>query len=147
MSSFSDRPLLFAHRGARTRFPENTLPAFIAAIEDGANALELDVQLTSDGVVVVMHDDDGERMCGVRQMVKDTTWTTVSSWDAGANFVDADGLSIVQLQPIDRGNGHPPQQFIYQPAVDTALREGVDRFPNVSTLLEHECLRVIQHPD
>jgi 3-(3-hydroxy-phenyl)propionate hydroxylase len=66
---------------------------------------------------------------------------------AGANFVDADGVSIVKLQPIDRGNGHPPQQFIYQPAVDKALREGVDRFPNVSTLLEHECLRVIQHPD
>ena len=66
---------------------------------------------------------------------------------AGANFVDADGASIVKLQPIDRGNGHPPQQFIYQPAVDKALREGVDRFPNVSALLEHECLRVIQYPD
>jgi 3-(3-hydroxy-phenyl)propionate hydroxylase len=65
----------------------------------------------------------------------------------GANFVDANGVPFVKLLPIDRGNGHPPQQFIYQPAVDKVLREGVDRFPNVSTLLEHECLRVIQHPD
>ncbi|EHB59293.1 monooxygenase FAD-binding [Mycolicibacterium rhodesiae JS60] len=66
---------------------------------------------------------------------------------AGANFVDADGMSIVKLLPADRGNGHPPQQFIYQPAVDRVLRNGVDRFPNVSILLEHECLRLIQHSD
>lgn len=66
---------------------------------------------------------------------------------AGANFVDADGVPFAQLLPVDRGNGHPPQQFIYQPAVDKVLREGVDRFPNVSILLEHECLRLIQHAD
>lgn len=66
---------------------------------------------------------------------------------AGANFVDADGVSIMKLLPADRGNGHPPQQFIYQPAVDQVLREGVERFPNVSLLLEHECLRLIQRPD
>ncbi len=66
---------------------------------------------------------------------------------AGANFVDAEGVSIIKLLPADRGNGHPPQQFIYQPAVDKVLREGVDRFGGVSVLLEHECLRLIQHPD
>lgn len=66
---------------------------------------------------------------------------------AGANFVDADGRPFASLLPIDRGNGHPPQQFIYQPAVDTVLREGVGRFPNVAVLLEHECVRLVQHPD
>lgn len=66
---------------------------------------------------------------------------------AGANFVDAGGETIIRLQPVDRGNGHPPQQFIYQPAVDKTLREGVDRFPNVSILLEHECLRLVQRAD
>jgi 3-(3-hydroxy-phenyl)propionate hydroxylase len=66
---------------------------------------------------------------------------------AGANFVDADGVPFVKLIPTDRGNGHPPQQFIYQPAVDKVLREGVDRFANVAILLEHECLRLVQHPD
>jgi 3-(3-hydroxy-phenyl)propionate hydroxylase len=63
----------------------------------------------------------------------------------GADFVDANGASIVNLSPTDRGNGHPPQQFIYQPAVEAVLREGVARFPNVSLLLKHECLRVMQH--
>ena len=66
---------------------------------------------------------------------------------AGANFVDTRGKTIIRLLPVDRGNGHPPQQFIYQPAVDTALREGVERFPNVSVLLEHECGQVVQSAD
>ncbi|KMO76549.1 bifunctional 3-(3-hydroxy-phenyl)propionate/3-hydroxycinnamic acid hydroxylase [Mycolicibacterium chlorophenolicum] len=66
---------------------------------------------------------------------------------AGATFVGADGRPFATLLPTDRGNGHPPQQFIYQPAVDTVLREGVGRFPNVTVLLEHECLRVLQRPD
>ena len=91
MSTFVDRPLLFGHRGANLRCPENTVPALIAAIEDGANALELDVQLTSDGVVVVMHDDDGRRMCGVTPAVKDTPFATLKNWDPGVGFVDAGG--------------------------------------------------------
>ena len=56
----------------------------------------------------------------------------------GANFVDANGVPFVRLLPVSRGNGHPPQQFIYQPALEKVLRSGVDRFPNVSVLLEHE---------
>lgn len=47
----------------------------------------------------------------------------------GANFVDANGVPFVKLLPVSRGNGHPPQQFIYQPALEKVLREGVDRFP------------------
>ncbi len=47
---------LIAHRGAKREFPENTLPAFERAIERGADAIELDVHRTSDGVVGVHHD-------------------------------------------------------------------------------------------
>ena len=65
----------------------------------------------------------------------------------GANFVDANGVPFVRLLPKSRGNGHPPQQFIYQPALEKVLRAGVDRFPNVSLLLEHECLRVVPRGD
>jgi glycerophosphoryl diester phosphodiesterase len=45
-----------AHRGVRDRYPENSIPAFVAAIDQGADAIELDVHATSDGVVVVHHD-------------------------------------------------------------------------------------------
>ena len=62
--------------------------------------------------------------------------------DRPLNFVDADGVPFIDLKVTSRGTGHPPQQFLYQPAVDQVLREGVGRFPNVEILLEHECLRV-----
>lgn len=45
-----------AHRGAKREFPENTIPAFVRAFERGADAIELDVHATRDGVVVVHHD-------------------------------------------------------------------------------------------
>jgi glycerophosphoryl diester phosphodiesterase len=49
---------VIAHRGSSARAPENTLAAFRAALDDGADGIELDARLTADGVVVVMHDDD-----------------------------------------------------------------------------------------
>ena len=50
------RPVIFAHRGASASAPENTLPAFDLAAQQGAKAIELDVQLTADLEVVVIHD-------------------------------------------------------------------------------------------
>ncbi|OOK84535.1 FAD binding domain protein [Mycobacterium kansasii] len=67
--------------------------------------------------------------------------------DRPISFVDADGRSFINLTIESHGTGHPPQQFLYQPAVDKVLREGVDRFPNVEVLLQHECLRVAPKGD
>jgi glycerophosphoryl diester phosphodiesterase len=53
----SDRPLVIAHRGASAEAPENSLSAFVLAEQVGADAIELDVHLTADGAMVVMHDD------------------------------------------------------------------------------------------
>ena len=64
--------------------------------------------------------------------------------DRPLNFVDAAGVPFIELKITPRGAGHPPQQFLYQPAVEEVLREGVQRFAHVEVLLEHECLRV--HP-
>lgn len=50
------RPLVHGHRGARAMFPENTIPAFEYAIEAGADALEMDVAVTKDNVLVISHD-------------------------------------------------------------------------------------------
>lgn len=62
-------------------------------------------------------------------------------------FVDADGRPFAEVQPTSRGAGHPPQQFIYQPAVDKVLRVGVERFPSVTVLTRHECLKVVNRGD
>jgi 3-(3-hydroxy-phenyl)propionate hydroxylase len=63
------------------------------------------------------------------------------------DFVDARGRSFLSLAPVSRGNGHPPQLFIYQPAVEGVLREGVARYPNVSVLLGYDCQGVAQDAD
>ncbi len=65
--------------------------------------------------------------------------------DRPLTFVDHHGVPFIDLKVKPRGAGHPPQQFLYQPAVDQVLRDGVERFPSVDVLLEHECLRV--HPE
>jgi 3-(3-hydroxy-phenyl)propionate hydroxylase len=64
--------------------------------------------------------------------------------DKPIDFVDAAGRSFIHAVPAPRGQGHPPQMFIYQPALERTLREGVERYPNVEVLLQHECLRVRQ---
>ncbi|MGW4446666.1 bifunctional 3-(3-hydroxy-phenyl)propionate/3-hydroxycinnamic acid hydroxylase [Streptomyces sp. NPDC004682] len=63
------------------------------------------------------------------------------------DFVDASGRSFISARPTPRGHGHPPQMFIYQPALEQVLRDGVRRYPNVEILLGHECLRVRQDAD
>ena len=55
------RPMVVAHRGASVEQPENTIEAFEAAIEAGADAVEFDVRMTADGHAVVMHDPDVSR--------------------------------------------------------------------------------------
>ncbi len=63
------------------------------------------------------------------------------------DFVDARGRAFLSASPTPRGHGHPPQMFIYQPALEQVLRDGTDRYPNVEILLRHECLRLRQSMD
>lgn len=64
---------VFAHRGASGYAPENTLEAFALAIRQGADGIELDVQLSSDGVPVVIHDETVDRVTKKTGYVKDYT--------------------------------------------------------------------------
>ena len=94
---------IYAHRGASAELPENTLAAFRRALELGADALELDIHTTRDGALVVTHDPDGQRMCGVPRRFADVTLAEVRSWNAGAGFIAHDGG-----RPFDRaGLGVP----------------------------------------
>lgn len=64
---------IFAHRGASGYAPENTIEAFVLAIEQGADGIELDVHLTRDGEVVVTHDETIDRVSNGTGYVKDYT--------------------------------------------------------------------------
>ncbi|HEX6043373.1 MAG TPA: glycerophosphodiester phosphodiesterase family protein [Pyrinomonadaceae bacterium] len=66
-------PLIIAHRGASAVAPENTIAAFQAAIDAGADGIEFDVRLTREGVPVVIHDETLYRTTGVRGRVADAS--------------------------------------------------------------------------
>lgn len=75
-----------AHRGASADAPENTMAAFKKAIESMADCIELDVQMTADGELVVMHDTNVYRTTGVDAQVSDLTLAQIKQLDAGAYF-------------------------------------------------------------
>ena len=75
--------LITAHRGARAVAPENTMAAFKAAMDAGADFIELDVQHTKDRQVVVLHDADFMRMGGDPRRVADLTAAEVATIDIG----------------------------------------------------------------
>src|SRR5436309_6496978 len=77
------RPLIGAHRGASARAPENTLAAFRAALEDGAELVELDVHLTRDGRLAVIHDEETRRTTGTAGVVAELSMAELRRLDAG----------------------------------------------------------------
>ena len=81
-----NRPLVVAHRGSSSLAPENTLASFRQAIEDGADAVELDVRLTRDGHVVVIHDRELRRTTGNRGRVDSHTLKEIRALSAGTWF-------------------------------------------------------------
>jgi glycerophosphoryl diester phosphodiesterase len=72
------RPIVVGHRGVPRLHQENTLAGFRRAVELGVPAVELDVRLTADRRVVVLHDNELERLTGVRRNVIDLTWDQLS---------------------------------------------------------------------
>ncbi|MRR31832.1 glycerophosphodiester phosphodiesterase, partial [bacterium] len=83
MRTGTARPLIFAHRGASAYAPENTLAAFQLALEQGADGIELDAKLTSDGEVVVIHDQTVNRTTNGRGRVGQMTLDQLRQLDAG----------------------------------------------------------------
>ena len=116
----ASRPRVFAHRGGCALGPENTIAAFDRGLAAGADGLELDVQLSADGVVVVCHDRTLDRTTNATGLVSARTAAELSRVDAGCRFVDPAGR-----QPF-RGQGV---------GVPT-LREVLDRYPGVPIIVE-----------
>lgn len=89
-SALSDEILvetqITAHRGSSKKAPENTMAAIEAAIEELADYVELDVQMTADGVVVLGHDANLRRVAGINRAISSLTWEELQGIDAGAWF-------------------------------------------------------------
>ncbi|GLC89660.1 glycerophosphodiester phosphodiesterase [Lysinibacillus piscis] len=80
------KPAIFAHRGASGEFPENTMMAFEEAKRIGVAGIELDVQLTKDEQLVIIHDERVDRTTDGTGFVKDFTLADITALDAGSWF-------------------------------------------------------------
>jgi glycerophosphoryl diester phosphodiesterase len=104
----TSKPRVFAHRGGCALGPENTIAAFERGLAAGADGLELDVHLSSDGVVVVCHDSTLERTTNSSGAIHRRTAAELSRVDAGYRWLDTwgnhpfrgCGVSIPRLRDV-----------------------------------------------
>ncbi len=130
-------PKVFAHRGFSATAPENTLAAFQAALKAGAEGFELDVQMTRDGQVVVIHDEKVNRTTDGVGWVKDYTLAELRKLDAGAWF-DAEyaGQKVPLLSEVLELLTHNELQLnvelksglVHYPGLEQAVLDLVARF-------------------
>ena len=94
------RPFVWAHRGASAYCPENTLPAFAKAMEMGADGIELDVQMTKDGELVVCHDEKIDRTSDGKGWLKDFTLAELRNFDFSYGYEAYKGVKIPTLREV-----------------------------------------------
>ncbi|MEQ8665811.1 MAG: glycerophosphodiester phosphodiesterase family protein [Rhodospirillales bacterium] len=97
-------PFVIGHRGACGHAPENTLPSFRKAAELGVRWVELDVQLSADGVPFLLHDDRLERTTDGEGEARETIWSELAALDAGRWFDEA--FTGTRLLRLDDAIGH-----------------------------------------
>ncbi|WP_425539146.1 glycerophosphodiester phosphodiesterase [Microaceticoccus formicicus] len=90
--------LIYAHRGCSKVFPENTMEAFEHAIDIGVDGIELDVQLSKDGEVVIVHDENLKRLTGEDAWVFDLTLAELKELNFAKNRDDFNHTEIPVLE-------------------------------------------------
>lgn len=113
-------PIVYAHRGGAALRPENTIAAFDHGMALGADGLEFDVHLSSDGVVVIHHDQTLERTTSGRGPLAAYTAAELGALDACCKFADASGAFPYRGQ----GYGIP------------TMREVLHRYPDAQLIVE-----------
>ena len=137
----SDWPVSLAHRGASTHAPENTLEAYRLAVEAGAGGLELDVHMTRDGHVVVIHDDEVDRLTDGAGPVREKSIHELESLDAGYHFSPDGGTTFSY-----RGGGLkvPRLEEVFERFPDTPINLDIKED---QTGFEEAVLRIIEKQD
>jgi glycerophosphoryl diester phosphodiesterase len=123
------RPLVIAHRGARSLAPENTLAAARKALELGADMWELDVAVTADGELVIIHDDTLDRTCNVKQIfpgrvpwrVWEFTLAEIQTLDCGSWFNETDPFGQIQAGNV---SAEEMESYVGEPA--PTLRQALE---------------------
>ena len=88
---------IWAHRGASGYAPENTLESFKKAVEMGAEGIELDVQLTKDGQLVVIHDETVDRTSDHKGFVKDIDFEEIRTYNFNNHNSEYEKITVFRL--------------------------------------------------
>ena len=131
-----DRPLVIAHAGGDQDYPHSTLYAFAQSAAAGADVLEIDVQLTADGVLIIQHDDTVDRTTEAAGPVAELTLTEIQALDNAHWFVP--GRWGDQTRPEEdyvfrgmrAGDAEPPPGFGPEDFRVATFREVAERFPH-----------------
>lgn len=99
-SKSENRPLVWAHRGASGYCPENTLAAFQKAVELCADGIELDMQMTSDGELVVCHDETIDRTSNGSGWIKDKTLAELKALNFSYGKKGFSGATIPTMREV-----------------------------------------------
>lgn len=134
---------IYAHRGASAERPENTLASFLRAVEVGSDGIELDVQLSRDGVPVVIHDTMVDRTTNAIGDVASFNLSDLKALDAG------DGQSIptlTEVLDVVAGKVHVDIEVKTGLATDAVLRDVAD-YPALDWVMssfDHDLLRYVR---
>jgi glycerophosphoryl diester phosphodiesterase len=126
-------PLVIAHAGGNSVSPSNTMYALHNAVDMGADVLDLDVRMTSDGVVVARHDRDLSTTTNGAGAVDETTWAAVAALDAGVNWLDTPHDESITVARIDEALASFPDMLFSleikqtTPAVGDQLCAAIER--------------------
>jgi len=148
--------LIFGHRGASAYAPENTVPSFELALEQGVDGVEFDVHLTKDGVPVVIHDETVDRTTSGHGPVAGMTLDELKSLDASAGKAGFAGVRVPTLTEVldvvvpagIQVNIELKNSLYVYPGLEAKVLELVDAYHMEKTVIissfNHESLHLIQ---
>lgn len=118
--SEDESPWVIAHGGSKALWPENTMMAFKGSMELGVDALEMDVNITKDGILITHHDETLDRMSDGEGKVADFTFSELTAFNFGDGFTNTEGETPYkgQLVPV------------------TALEEVIVAYPTTPLIIE-----------
>jgi glycerophosphoryl diester phosphodiesterase len=128
---------IFAHRGYAAAFPENTMIAFKEAEQAGADGIELDVQLTKDGEIVVIHDEKVNRTTNGNGFVKDFSYKEIRKLNANKSGGDKEPIPMLKevlewmksnhlLCNIELKNGYFPYEGMEEKVIGLVRNYGLE---------------------
>ena len=126
-TSYTVFPKIIAHRGGKNNFPENTIVAFENAINVGSDGIEIDVQLSKDGIVVLYHPNDLASQTNGKGLISAWNYQDLEALDAAYNFDPKSNKSFPE-----RGKGYKIPAFA----------EVLNKFPNLEIIVDLKSLPV-----